>query len=285
MPGIGATPTTPRAPAPAGAPVGGALRNRSRRAAFLCYHSIADGGPPWLSIPPGLFERHLRTLRRLGYRSGLRGDLDGLLAGRRPDAPLVFLTFDDAYVDNFTVALPLLREHGFRAMVFLVPPLVDAGAPLAWPEVAEQRRRHPEVMRSMTWAMVEAMAEAGTQFGSHTMSHPKLPTLGDEELRQELLDARVRVAERLGSCDVLAYPFGHWDARVERAAADAGYRFAFSLPDGAQATATALSIPRIPIDHRDHVPRFVAKLAPPGRTVLLSPLKERLRAARAVVRP
>ena len=227
-----------------------------------------------------MFERHLRALRRLGYRSGGRADLDGLAAGRRPDAPLAFLTFDDAYVDNHAVALPLLREHGFRAMVFLIPPLVDAGAPLAWPEVTEQQRTHPHVMRSMTWAMVDELAEAGTEFGSHTLSHPKLPTLGDEELRQELLDARVRIRDRLGACDTIAYPFGHWDARVERAAADAGYAYAFTLPHEAQATATALSIPRIPIDHRDELPRFLAKLSPPGRTLLLSPLKERLRGLR-----
>ena len=273
----------PHTAARAGIPLAGPLQNRSRRAAFLCYHSVADGGPPFLSIPPGMFERHLRALRRLGFRSGRRADLDDLAAGRRPAAPLVFLTFDDAYVDNATVALPLLREHGFQAMVFLIPPLVDAGAPLAWPEVTEQRRAHPGVMRSMTWAQVEEMAEAGTEFGSHTLSHPKLPTLGDEELRQELLDARVRLRERLGRCDTLAYPFGHWDARVERAAADAGYAYAFSLPDDAQPTATALSIPRIPIDHRDELPRFLAKLSPPGRTVLLSPLKERLRGLRGAI--
>ncbi len=265
-------------------PVTGALLNRSRAATFLCYHSVADGGPPWLSIPSAMFEQHLRALGRLGVRSGGTRDLDELRAGHRLDAPRAFLTFDDGYVDNHAVALPLLRTYGFRPVVFILPTLVDEGGPLAWPEVGDERRTHPDVMTSMTWPMVEEMAEAGAEFGSHTLSHPVLSTLGDEELRQELLDSRSRVRDRLGHCDLLAYPFGAWDARVERAAADAGYRFAFTLPIGAQGTATPLSIPRVPIDHRDRLPRFLAKLSAPGRAVLLSPLKDRLRAVRGRAR-
>ena len=49
---------------------------------------------------------------------------------------------------------------------------------------------------------------------------------------------------RLGSCDVLAYPFGDWDARVAHAAAAAGYAFAFALPPVRRGGVTAMTIPR-----------------------------------------
>jgi peptidoglycan/xylan/chitin deacetylase (PgdA/CDA1 family) len=68
------------------------------------------------------------------------------------------------------------------------------------------------------------MAAGRIEFGSHTNLHRHLPGLPDEELRQELLDSRRRIAERLGSCDCLAYPFGEWDERVADAARAAGYR-------------------------------------------------------------
>ncbi len=258
----------------------GPLRNRSHSAVFLCYHSIADDGPPFLSLSPELFERQLHLLRRLGFRSGGQADLEELRSGRRPSTRRVFLTFDDGYVDNHAAALPLLQRYGFKAMVFVVPPFVDGGAPLIWPELEEQAHAHPAVMRSMTWRMVEEMHEAGTEFGSHTLSHPRLPGLDEEELRQELLDSRARIKDRLGRCDTLAYPFGDWSPRVQRAAADAGYSFAFTLPIGAQRVATALSIPRVPVDHRDAMPRFLGKLSAPGRSLLLSPLKDGLRIAR-----
>lgn len=263
------------------AALGGTLRNRSRRAAFFCYHSVSRDGPRWLALDPDAFAGHLRLLRRLGFAAGDHAALEGLASGQAPPRPLAFLTFDDGFRDNYTTVLPLLREHGFKAIVFLLPPYVDAGAPLAWPEVEERRAEHPEVMRSLTWEMVEEMAAAGVEFGSHGLEHRRLPQLGDDELDRELRESRARIADRLGRCDSIAYPFGDWDERVAAAAQAAGYRFGFTSPTGDQRSATALSIPRLPVDQRDRPARFALKLAPAGRRVMLSPAKSVLRRLRA----
>ena len=261
-----------RAPAP--------LRNRSRDATFLCYHSVHPAGPPFLTLSPETFERQLALLRRRGYRTGGQAELAGLVSGERPPAPQVFLTFDDGFRDNFTHAFPLLRAYGATALVFLLPPAVDDGGPLAWPEVQERRERHPEVFRSLTWPMVEEMAEGGVEFGSHSCAHPDLTALDDEALAEELLQSRRRIADRLGGCDTLAYPFGFWDARVATAAAAAGYRWAFTMPSAAQASATPLSIPRVAVDQRDDERRFALKLTPAGRRLTLSPVRGWVRGAR-----
>jgi peptidoglycan/xylan/chitin deacetylase (PgdA/CDA1 family) len=249
------------------------LGNRTRRAAFLTYHAIADSGPAFLHVPPDTFERQLALLRRKGWAPGTTAGLDALAAGQRPAAPLAFLTFDDGYVDNAVTALPLLREYGFRAIVFVIPPMVDAGAPLIWPEVEDDQRAHPGVMRSMTWEQVGEMVEAGTEIGAHTMTHPKLTTLHGEQLRQELVDSRKAVIDRLGRCDLFAYPFGDLGPEAMRAVADAGYRYAFAQPTAGQASHTRLTIPRIPVDARDDERRFGLKLHAPVRAGLLSPLK------------
>ncbi|HEY7456600.1 MAG TPA: polysaccharide deacetylase family protein [Solirubrobacterales bacterium] len=247
------------------------LRNRSARATFLCYHSIAAEGPRYLTISAELFERQLALLRRRGIRGG---DLRSLAAAARGelDRPHAFLTFDDGFRDNFETALPLLREYGFAAFVFVLPPLVDAGGALAWPEVAADQRRHPATMRSLTWSMLEQMRAGGFEVGSHTLTHPHLPALRGEALREELAAARSRIVERLGCCETLAYPFGEWSAEVAAAAAECGYRYAFSLPTGVgQRRATPLSIPRINVDYRDDERRFAVKLSGLGRRALLSP--------------
>jgi peptidoglycan/xylan/chitin deacetylase (PgdA/CDA1 family) len=259
---------------------GATLRNRSRRATFLCYHSIAERGPEWLVVSPELFERQLAALRRAGWRTGGLTELAALAEGRKPDRPTAFLTFDDGFLDNYTTAFPLLQAYGATAIVFLLPPSVDVGGPLRWPEVDAEADRHPDVMRSMTWEHVGEMEQAGIGFGSHTLTHPSLPTLDDARLRAELEGARAQMQARLGSCDSLAYPFGHWDARVRAAAQQAGYRLAFTLPPGHQWGATPLSIPRLSVDHRDDGRRFAAKLHPLGRRLLLSPAKEVLRTVR-----
>ncbi len=246
------------------------LRNRSSRAVFLCYHSIAPAGPRYLTISADLFERQLALLRRRGYRGGDLMALGQLAAGRSVGRT-AFITFDDGFRDNFETALPLLREYGFPAFVFVLPPLLDAGGPFEWPEMLADSERYAATMRSVDWATLERMKEGGFEVGSHTLTHPHLPRLAGERLREELARSRAAIEERLGSCDTLAYPFGEWSPDVAAAASDCGYRFAFTLPTtSGQRAATPLSIPRVNVDYRDDERRFAAKLSPWGRGLLLS---------------
>lgn len=247
------------------------LRNRSSQATFLCYHSIASEGPRYLTVTEDLFERQLAQLRRRRFRSG---DLRALgeVVGGGVSGPTAFVTFDDGFRDNYETAMPLLREYGFGAFVFVLPPLVDAGGPFEWPEVIADRRACPITMRSVTWEMLGEMKENGFEVGSHTLTHPHLPELDDVALRDELWESRARITERLGACDTLAYPFGEWSEGVATAAADCGYRYAFSLPTKTgQRRAGPHSIPRINIDYRDDERRFGAKLSALGKHVVLSP--------------
>ncbi len=264
------------------------LRNRSGGAVFLCYHSIAPAGPRYLTVSVELFERQLATLRRRGLRGGDLGALRELAAGGRP-GPVAFLTFDDGFRDNFETALPLLREYGFPAFVFVLPPLLEDGGTFEWPEMVDDLARHGETMRSVTWPMLEAMKEGGFEVGSHTLSHPHLPALDGDQLREELWQSRAAIRERIGACDTLAYPFGEWSAEVAAAAAECGYRYAFTLPTvSGQHRATPLSIPRVNVDYRDDERRFALKLSSLGRRVLLSSAVgtiRRRRRARAATRP
>jgi peptidoglycan/xylan/chitin deacetylase (PgdA/CDA1 family) len=114
-----------------------------------------------------------------------------------------------------------MREHAFTGVIFLVPSSIDTGK-FEWPDMRPFVARHPDAMTPMSWRMVEELSEAGMQFGSHTLTHPRLPTLTDDERAQELLESRRRLQARLGRWDALAYPFGDWDSRTAAATA-AGY--------------------------------------------------------------
>jgi peptidoglycan/xylan/chitin deacetylase (PgdA/CDA1 family) len=255
------------------------LRGRARNFVFLGYHSVTEDGPPYLSLKPATFERQLDLLVRAGFRSGTRAALERIAAGERPRGRHAFLTFDDGFADTVTAALPPMSERALTGMVFVLPRHLDSGAPLDWPAVAGEARRRPQLMRSMDWTALEQLVEAGWEVGSHTVSHPRLPELSDEQLLEELLDSRRAVEARLGSCEMLAYPFGDWDDRVAAAAVAAGYSFAFTLPFGAQVGATRMSIPRVTIDDRDTALRFRMKLSGTGRSVLFSSLRPAVRRA------
>jgi peptidoglycan/xylan/chitin deacetylase (PgdA/CDA1 family) len=262
------------------------LLNRSRAALFLCYHSVAPEGPRWLTVDRELFEAQLDALAARGFATGGVEELRALVAGRPASPRTAFLTFDDGFLDNHGTVAPILRERGLRAFVFVLPPLVDAGAPLAWPEVAADQRRHPATMRSVTWEMLGEMREAGFEVGSHGLTHAHLPDLDGEALREELLDSRRRIEARLGSCPTLAYPFGEWSPAVAAAARECGYEFAFSLPTKTgQDEATPWSIPRVNIDLRDSGRRLDAKFSTVGRRLYLSEALAKARATAKRVRP
>ena len=114
--------------------------------------------------------------------------------------------------------------------------------------------------------------------GAHSLTHPHLPRLDPEQLRDELADSRRRIVERLGSCDTVAYPFGEWSPEVVAAAQECGYRFAFTLPTkSGQREVDRLTIPRVNVDYRDAKIRFALKLSAPGRRLLLAPAVHLLR--------
>jgi peptidoglycan/xylan/chitin deacetylase (PgdA/CDA1 family) len=255
------------------------LRGRSRRCVFLGYHSVTEDGPPYLSLRPGTFRRQLDLLLAAGFRSGTAATLERIAAGERLAHRHAFITFDDGFRDTVTTALPLMAERGLTGLAFVLPGHLDAGAALDWPEVAGEAARRPQLMRSIDWQMLEQLVEAGWDIGSHAMSHASLPSLSDEALAEELLDSRRLLEARLGSCRLLAYPFGDWDRRVARAASAAGYSFAFTLPFGGQSEATRMSIPRVTIDDRDVPWRFRAKLSWAGRAALFSSLRPAVRRA------
>jgi peptidoglycan/xylan/chitin deacetylase (PgdA/CDA1 family) len=259
-----------------------AFANRSREAVFLCYHSIADRGSRYLSLPPRIFEEQLAEMRRRGFRSGTLEDLGRLQRGDCLAGPTVFLTFDDGYLDNAETAMPLMREYGFTPVVFVLPRHLEDGGAFVWPEVADDQAVHPEVMRSMTWAQVEELADEGARFGSHTLTHPHLTELDDARLAEELGESRALIEQRLGSCTSIAYPFGEANPTVERAAAEAGYAFGFTLPQGPHRADAAgpLGIPRINVDERDGRRRFGLKFSALGRRLLLSDLGEKARSVR-----
>ena len=192
----------------------------------LLYHRVAPELPaqdPFGNFTScDAFAAHLRWLQAGGWRSVSLGQIAVALAGG-PALPsrAVALTFDDGYRDTFEHAWPLLRQHGFKATVFMVSGAVggdssfDSGAGY-----------EPSPMLSAD--EIRFMHSAGVEFGSHTRSHPEsLPRLGDDLLGDELAGSRRDLEAILDSpVDVFAYPHSRHDERVEKAVIAAGYRLA-----------------------------------------------------------
>ena len=222
------------------------------RPLVLCYHGVSDSWEHSLAVRPDALDRHVASLLRRGYRPATALETVGA------KAKLLHVTFDDAY-RNVATAVPILRRLGVPATVFACASYAEDGRPLAVPELTDEAAANPTHMATMPWDELRALADDGVEIGSHTVSHPHLPQLADEELDRELSEARERIESVLGRpCPVLAYPYGEADARVAAAARRAGYSAAFTLTRDADPKNPFL-LPRLDLYRRDGFVRATLK--------------------------
>jgi peptidoglycan/xylan/chitin deacetylase (PgdA/CDA1 family) len=131
---------------------------------------------------------------------------------------------------------------------------------------------------------VRELVAHGVEVGAHTVSHPHLTRLGDEELERELREARVRLEDELGRpCAYVAYPYGESDARVQDAVRRVGYSGAFALQAGAD-FANPFALPRVDLYRRDGLVRATLKTSfvkPAGSAVLRLVERSQARVRRA----
>lgn len=86
---------------------------------------------------------------------------------------------------------------------------------------------------AMGWDQLRALAAAGHEIGSHTLTHPLLPGLDDARLEAEVAGSRARLEAALGvPCRSFCYPNGDCDDRVVAAVRRAGYEVAVTTAWG-----------------------------------------------------
>lgn len=243
----------------------------------LCYHAVSDRWHDSMAVSRDAIEWQLRWLKRLGYHSVEAGRILG--NHRRT----FHVTFDDAFRNVFD-ALPMLEMLGASVTVFACAGFADAGAPFWVDELAGRGPTSRSELETMDWQMLREAAERGVEIGSHTVSHPHLPELGERELAKELHASRERIEDELGRpCRFLAYPFGDHDARTRAAVRDAGYEAAFTL--GAdRRSMNPFALPRVDIYHHDGALRFGMKISPLRRpaTALLARLRRQSSVSSAI---
>lgn len=201
------------------------------------------------TVSPSSFSAQLDYLASHGYHAITFAQL---IAFFETGAPLplhpIILTFDDGWIDAYTVAFPALRERKMVGTFFIVTQYADAGgeALVGWEQVAE-------------------MDAAGMEIGGHTINHPNLVQAAPAETRRQLRLSKEYMEEKLGHPTLaLSYPYGGVDAAVEGLVAEAGYRAAVTLCCGYQLRARdLLALPRIRVEYDETLEDFIKKLPAP----------------------
>jgi peptidoglycan/xylan/chitin deacetylase (PgdA/CDA1 family) len=224
----------------------------------LCYHALSPSWEAPLSLPPDLFERQVSLLVRRGWRGTTFRD-----AVQDPPADKTLaVTFDDAFASVYEHAFPILSSLGLPATVFAPTSFMSERQHLRWNGIDHWlQTQSASELCGMSWEDLGRLQEAGWEVGSHTRTHPRLTSLNDTEMREELAESRREIAANLSApCETVAYPYGDVDERVADAAQNAGYLAGAALasalrPGGPERW------PRVGIYSGDQMWRFRLKIS------------------------
>lgn len=119
------------------------------------------------------------------------------------DRGLITLTFDDGWEENTYTALPIMKEYGFKSNQFYATWYIQN------PRVSHPRR------------LIKKFIEDGHEVGSHSVTHPYLTTLPQEEMKAELRNSRAYLQDFLDiEVKYFATPFGDYDTVVNESIMD-----------------------------------------------------------------
>lgn len=119
---------------------------------------------------------------------------------------VVYLTFDEGYENGYTPAiLDILKDRDVKAAFFVTGSYV---------------KQHPDY--------VKRMIDEGHIVGNHTMTHPSLPTITDENIKQEIDGVDTLLMNGLGiKTKYLRPPKGEYTERTLKVTKEMGYTTVF----------------------------------------------------------
>ncbi|GMU81564.1 MAG: hypothetical protein AMXMBFR47_14350 [Planctomycetota bacterium] len=179
----------------------------------LCYHAVTRSQRP-------RFERQMHLVARCPRPVASDS------ASGSSTSQAILVTFDDAFDCLRESAFPVMRELGIPATVFVVSGNLGSAPKWSMPP------GHPEAgLVTMDRAAIAALrGDPLIQFGSHTVTHPRLAEIEPALAESELAVSKRELEALTGRpVDFLALPHGSISPFVAGAARRAGYRAVFTL--------------------------------------------------------
>ena len=163
---------------------------------ILMYHHISTEEGNGLTISVKNLEKQFKHLSENGYRSYHFRELLDLK--ELPKGKNIAITFDDCYVSQMELALPLLKKYKLKATFFA--PLDFLGKTDSW-NTSSLEIMNVEHLKSLDPKIVE--------LGFHSYYHKKYTDLSNAEIDEDTRRSIEFVSEiQLSFAPVLAYPYG-----------------------------------------------------------------------------
>ena len=109
-----------------------AKAKQENTAVILMYHSIPEASSacwidPCNSLSPEVFEQHAKFLSNHRHVVSMDRLVQQLAQGEPLEKGTVAITFDDGYLNNLTVAAPILAKYDLPATIYLATNYIDTG--------------------------------------------------------------------------------------------------------------------------------------------------------------
>lgn len=199
----------------------------------------SEGKNRELEITPQFLEQTIDSHLHQGYRFVSIDDVCDITTNGKTDKPFVCLTFDDGYRDNYTTAMPLLKRLHIPFAIYITTGFIDNQLPMWW---------YPDQQLGLGFEELRALdREPLCTIGAHTVNHPRLDTLSNEEQRKEILESKNILESILGhSVNHFSYPHGAYSNETQSIVRDYGFHTALMAWGGSiRRGANPLLLPRI----------------------------------------
>ncbi|QDT66172.1 polysaccharide deacetylase family protein [Calycomorphotria hydatis] len=183
---------------------------------ILMYHRVTeiirDVPEPTWNVTPDRFRSQLQGLLKRGYEAWpLSRVLQHVESGATVPVNVFVVTFDDGYANNYTAALPILRELEVPATIFIATKYIDSRVPFPsddW-EAAGSAAVPREAWRPLTTnECLELAEEPLIELGCHTHTHADFRGRPDD-LYGDLLINKEELSSRFGvEHPTFAFPYG-----------------------------------------------------------------------------
>jgi peptidoglycan/xylan/chitin deacetylase (PgdA/CDA1 family) len=200
------------------------------------------------------FEEQMASMASQGYRSVNPDQVFAFLTDGKtlPERP-VMITVDDGWRSDIDLMLPILEKYGFGCTIFVTT------GPEAW-----IFKKFQGLDRGLTADEVHDLHRRGVAIGSHTVTHPHLIEMSDEDIRREFFDSKRTLEEWTGApCRFLSIPGNFYNRRIARIARECGYEAVFTANVGTVSRHTDLfDINRLIVEGAFSLREFQANLRP-----------------------
>jgi peptidoglycan/xylan/chitin deacetylase (PgdA/CDA1 family) len=169
-----------------------------------------------------------------------------------PGTSRVAVTFDDGFKNFYECALPELVKRGIPATMFVITGVIGKTfGPQGY------------ALEVMSLEQLRALPENLITIGSHTMTHPLLPSINLDEAKREIILSRAKLEEQLQRRIVLfSFPYGGFNQALVEICHEAGYQRVFTtLPYFAFKDPREFVTGRVRVDPTDWPLEFRLKLA------------------------